>query len=324
MSRLKIPAPYFDRVTFIAWSGRSVMNIAKTNGIELAYDSFGDEAGEAILLIAGLGTQMIRWTGPLCEEIAARGYRVIRFDNRDAGCSTHFSEHRPPDFSVLAASLMAGRRPDVPYTLHDMAADAIGLLDELAISRAHVVGRSMGGMIAQIMASEHPGRVLSLTSIMSSSGNPTLPQAEPDVMAMMMRPAPDPFSDQEGFLFHSLAFARRIAGTGHLFEEEAHRAVVLEEVRRAYDPGGTGRQIAAMAVTGDRRSRLATIRVPTLVVHGANDPLIPAACGKDTAVSIPNAEFMLIDGMGHDLPTALYRTVVEAIDRTARRAPSTA
>src|SRR4051812_25771716 len=171
----------------------SIMTIAKTNGIDLAYDSFGDEADEAILLIAGLGTQMIRWTVPFCEALAARGYRVLRFDNRDSGRSTHFHHCAPPDFGALAAALMAGQRPEVPYTLHDMAADAIGLLDALAINRAHVVGRSMGGMIAQIMASEHPERVLSLTSIMSSTGNPRLPQAASDVMAMMMRPAPDLF-----------------------------------------------------------------------------------------------------------------------------------
>ena len=298
------------------------MNIVKTNGIDLAYDSFGDEADEAIFLIAGLGTQMIRWTAPFCEELAARGYRVVRFDNRDTGCSTHFRHCTPPDFGALAAALIAGRRPDVPYTLHDMASDAIGLLDVLAVDRAHVVGRSMGGMIAQIMASEHPERVLSLTSIMSSTGNPTLPQAAPDLMATMMRPALDPVSNEAGFLAHSLAFARRIAGKGHSFDDEAHRLLVLEESRRAYDPGGSGRQIAAMAVTGDRRSRLAAITMPTLVIHGADDPLILPACGRDTAVSIPNAEFMLIDGMGHELPPALYRTVIGAIDRTARRAAS--
>lgn len=145
------------------------MNIVKANGIELAYESFGDEADEAILLIAGLGTQMTRWTVPFCEALAARDYRVIRFDNRDTGCSTHFRQYPHPDFSALAAELMAGRCPDVPYTLHDMTLDAIGLLDTLSIDRAHVVGRSMGGMIAQIMASEHPARVLSLTSIMSST-----------------------------------------------------------------------------------------------------------------------------------------------------------
>lgn len=298
------------------------MNIIKTNGIELAYDSFGSEANEAILLIAGLGTQMVRWTVPFCEELAMRGYRVVRFDNRDAGCSTHFRHCAAQDFGVLAAALMAGQRPDVPYTLHDMAADAIGLLDFLRIDRAHVVGRSMGGMIAQIIASEYPERVLSLTSIMSSTGNPTLPQAAPDVLAMMMRPAPDPTSDKAGFLAHSLAFARRIAGTDHSFDDEAHRLLVLEETRRAYDPGSAGRQIAAMAVTGDRRSRLATITVPTLVIHGTDDPLILPACGRDTAASIPNADLMLIDGMGHDLPPAFYRTVSEAIDLLARRVSS--
>ena len=296
------------------------MHSVKANGIELAYDRFGNADDVAILLIAGLGTQMIRWTVPFCEELAARGYRVIRFDNRDSGCSTHFRHCPPPDFGALAAALMAGRRPDVPYTLHDMASDAIGLLDALAIDRAHVVGRSMGGMIAQILASEHPDRVLSLTSIMSSTGNPALPQATPDVMAMMMRPAPDPAVDEAGYLQHSLAFARRIAGTGFAFDEAAHRALVREEIRRAYDPGGSGRQIAAMAVTGDRRTRLATITAPALVIHGSDDPLILPACGSDTAASIPNAEMMVIDGMGHDLPSALDRTVGEAIDRMARRA----
>lgn len=297
----------------------TVMDIVKANKIELAYDSFGNDEDATILLIAGLGTQMIRWTAPFCMALAAQGYRVIRFDNRDTGYSTHFRQCAPPDFSALAAALMVGQKPDVPYTLYDMAADAVGLLDALDIGRVHVVGRSMGGMIAQIMASEHPERVLSLTSIMSSTGNPALPQAAPDVMAMMMRPTPDPFTDETGFLGQSLAFARRIAGTGHPFDDEAQRVLVLEEVDRAYDPGGTGRQIAAMAVTGDRRARLATITTPTLVIHGVDDPLILPACGQDTAASIPNADLMLLDGMGHDLPPALYQTLVEAITRIAQQ-----
>jgi pimeloyl-ACP methyl ester carboxylesterase len=294
------------------------MKILKVNRINLAYDSFGDEVAGVILLIAGLGTQMIRWTVPFCQNLAALGYRVIRFDNRDVGCSTHFTQHAVPDFGSLASMLMAGQRPDVPYTLDDMANDAVGLLDALSIDRAHVVGRSMGGMIAQILASEHPERVLSLTSIMSSTGNPILPAAASDLMAMMTLPAPNPASDETGFLAHNIAFARRIAGAGYSFEEEAYRAILLEEVRRAYDPGGFGRQIAAMAVAGDRRSRLATIRAPTLVVHGADDPLIHPRCGEDTASTIPNSEFMLIDGMGHDLPHALYGAVAKAIDQIAR------
>lgn len=295
------------------------MTIAKANGIELAWDDFGDAADETVMLIAGLGTQMIRWKRSFCEDLATRGYRVIRFDNRDTGCSTHFSASAPPDFGALASALMAGRRPDVPYTLGDIAVDAIGLLDALGIARVHVVGRSMGGMIAQILASEHADRVLSLTSIMSSTGNPALPQAAPDVMAMMMRPAPDPAVDPDGFLAVRLAFARRIAGSAYPFDEAAHRALLLEEVERCYDPGGTARQIAAMAVAGDRRARLATITAPTLVIHGADDPLIPPACGHDTALSIPNAIYMPIEGMGHDLPNELNQTVIEAICNVAKK-----
>ncbi len=291
------------------------MDIAQISGVALAHDSFGEESGEPVLLIAGLGTQMIRWTEDFCQALAVRGYRVIRFDNRDAGQSTHFAQFAPPNFAELAAQLMAGKRPSVAYTLLDMAVDAIGLLDHLGIERAHIVGRSMGGMIAQIMASEFPERVLSLTSIMSSSGNPSLPQADPEVMGLMMRPAPDPESDIDGFLSHSLAFARRIAGTGHPFDEQAHEALVRDELGRGVVPGGMARQVAAMAVAGDRRSRLAAITAPTLVVHGTDDPLFPPACGRDTADAIPGAELLLLEGMGHDLPPPFHDEVIQAIDR---------
>jgi len=294
------------------------MPIADANGIRIAYDEFGDAAHEPILLIAGLGTQRIRWTAPFCSGLAASGYRVIRFDNRDTGGSTHFAECAAPDLSALVATLMAGKRPDIPYTLLDMATDAVGLMDALKIDRAHVVGRSMGGMIAQILASEFPARVRSLTSIMSSTGNPALPQAAPDVMAMMLRPAPDPRMDREAFVVHRLAFARRIAGTK--FDEAAHRAIILAELDGGHDPAGAARQLAAMVTGGDRRARLATIKAPTLVVHGTDDPLILPECGKDTAASIPGAVYLPIDGMGHDIPAEHDATIIAAIDRTARRA----
>ena len=300
------------------------MHILTFGGISLAYDSFGQEADETILLIAGLGTQRIRWTPAFCEALTARGFRVIRFDNRDTGGSTHLAEHPAPDFSALVAALTAGQRPKVPYTLHDMAADTVGLLDALRIDRAHVVGRSMGGMIAQILASEHSERVLSLTSIMSGTGNPALPSASPEVMALMMRPAPNPANDEAGFIAHSLTFARCIAGTGFAFDEPAYRALVQEEIHRGYAPGGFARHVAAMAVAGDRRAQLAMITAPALVIHGAEDPLILPACGEDTATSIPNAEFVLIDGMGHELPLAAYAKVVDSIARTARRVASSA
>lgn len=290
------------------------------NGMRLAYDSFDHENDEAVLLIAGLGTQRIRWTSAFCETLAARGFRVIRFDHRDTGDSTHLTQYPTPNFNDLVAALMAGQRPQVPYTLYDMAADAVGLLDASHIDRAHVIGRSMGGMIAQMLASEHAERVLSLTSIMSSTGNPALPAASPEIMALMMRPAPSPMDDEAGFIAHSVTFARRIASTGDLFDEPAHRALVLEEIRQGHAPGGFARHVAAMAVAGDRRARLATIKAPTLVIHGADDPLILPACGEDTATSIPGAEFILIDGMGHELPPSTYATVIDAVARTARLA----
>lgn len=296
------------------------MNIAEANGIELAWEGFGDTDGEAVLLISGLGTQMLRWATPFCEALAAFGYRVIRFDNRDVGCSTHLKACPPPDFNALASDLSAGRRPEVPYTLYDMAADAMGLLDALAIGQVHLVGRSMGGMIAQIMASDVRNRVLSLTSIMSSTSNPVLPPAAPDAMAMMMQPMPDPAVDLEGFLSRSSAFARRIAGKGYPFDEEAHRALVSEEIRRAHDPAGTARQIAAIAVAGDRRAQLAAVTAPTLVIHGNDDPLFLPECGRDTAASIPGAELLLIDGMGHDLPIGVWQQVASRIAGVARRA----
>ncbi|WP_341347599.1 alpha/beta fold hydrolase [Paenibacillus sp. FSL H3-0469] len=172
-------------------------------------------------------------------------------------------------------------------------------------------------MIAQLVASKYPDRVLSLTSIMSTSGNPTLPQASPEVMGLMTAPGPNPFEDEAGFVAHSMAFAKRIAGTGFPFEEEAYRALIAEEVRRAYDPGSVGRQIAAIAVSGDRRPLLAAIVVPALVIHGMDDPLFVPACGEDTASSIPGAELMLVEGMGHDLPPQLYEQTIDAIEQAA-------
>ncbi len=211
----------------------------RVEGLDIAWDSVGDADAEAVLLISGLGTQMIRWTSSFCTGLAARGYRVIRFDNRDAGASTHFSTCAVPDFAELAAALRAGRQPETPYTLAAMASDAIGLLDGLGVARAHIVGRSMGGMIAQILASDYPQRVLSLTSIMSSTGNPALPQATPEVMALMSAPEPDPAHDLDGYLGARLAFARRLAGSGYPFDAQAHRKLLLQELARCRGTGGT-------------------------------------------------------------------------------------
>ncbi|WP_145407678.1 alpha/beta fold hydrolase [Paenibacillus xylanexedens] len=294
------------------------MSILKVNGIDLAFDSYGNETDETILLIAGLGTQMIRWTAPFCEMLAHRGYRVIRFDNRDTGLSTHFNQYATLDFEALARTLMSGQRPEIPYTLDDMSDDAIGLLDVLGIKKAHVVGRSMGGMIAQLVAGRYPDRVLSLTSIMSTTGNPVLPPTSPEVMALMTRPTPNPMKDEAGYLAQSVAFAKRIAGTGYPFNENEYRSLIQEEIQRAYDPGSIGRQIAAIAVSGDRRPLLSKVKVPALVIHGLDDPMFVPACGEDTAQAISDAELMLLEGMGHDMPTPLYATIVDGIERVAR------
>ncbi|HJV88995.1 MAG TPA: alpha/beta hydrolase [Holophagaceae bacterium] len=287
------------------------------NGIQLAYETFGPDHPKTILLISGLGTQMVRWSESFCHRLSDHGFRVIRFDNRDTGRSSHLTERGVPDFKAWEEMLREGMRPPVAYSLHDMSDDVIGLLDALSLDCVHVVGRSMGGMIAQILASEHPNRVASLTSIMSSTGNPELPGSDPEVFAMMTQPTPDPFMDMPNFLAHRMTFARRIAGTGFPFDEDRHREIAMEEFRRSYDPGGTLRQMAAIAVTGDRRPRLRSISAPTLIIHGSDDPLFLPACGLDSAASIPNAELMMIEGMGHDLPLDLEAPIAEAIKRIA-------
>lgn len=291
----------------------------KANGIEIEYDCFGNNDAEAVLLISGLGTQMIRWSETFCQILAEQGYRVIRFDNRDAGLSTHFDSASMPDLAAIADAVSRGETPNVPYTLFDMANDAVGLLDSLMIKRAHVVGRSMGGMIAQLLASKHAERVLSLVSIMSSTGNRDLPQASPAVMAAMTSPAPHPLKDEQGYLTHCVAFSQVIAGRGYPFDESAQRDQALAEVKRAYNPSGFWRHIAAIAATGDLRSRLANISAPTLVLHGSDDPLVPPEAGKDTAANIKGAELLIVEGMGHDFPPSLFGFVAGVIADNARR-----
>ncbi len=290
------------------------------NGIEIEYDCFGDTDAEAVLLISGLGTQMTRWSATFCQLLVERGFRVIRFDNRDAGLSTHFDGASMPDLAAIADAVSRGEPPNVAYTLFDMANDAVSLLDSLMIKRAHVVGRSMGGMIAQLVASEHPERVLSLVCIMSSTGNRDLPQASPEVMAAMTSPAPHPLKDEQGYLAHCVAFSRVIAGRGHPFDEAAQRDQALAEVKRAYNPSGFWRHIAAIAASGDLRPRLANISAPTLVLHGSDDPLVPPEAGKDTAANIKEAKLLILQGMGHDFPPSLFGFVAGVIADNAHRA----
>ncbi len=293
---------------------------AQVNGVSLEHDSFGPDDAEPLLLIMGLGAQMTRWTVPFCESLVAQGFRVIRFDNRDVGLSTHLDDAPIPDLAAISEAHRRREKPDVPYSLFDMADDAAGLLDALGIERAHIVGASLGGMVAQLVASEHPHRTLSLTSIMSNTGNPHLPRATPEAMAALSSRPPNPFKDEEGFLAASVATARVVGSPAYPIDETELRAQALEAARRAYYPAGFARQFAAANATGDRRARLAAITAPTLVIHGAADPLIPLAGGEDTAANIKGAELKVIEGMGHDIPPQLYETIAMAIAANARRA----
>jgi len=290
---------------------------ARSNGIELEYDAVGSPGDPPVLLIMGLGAQMIAWDDEFVLGLARRGHFVVRFDNRDVGLSTHFDGAPAPAAPVLLARRAAGEPLGVAYRLGDMANDAAGLLDHLGVAGAHVVGASMGGMIAQTLAIEHPGRVRSLTSIMSTTGQPGLPQAKPEAMARLGNPVP---REREAFVEHSLATARIMAGSGFPFDEERSRRLAARNFDRAFYPQGVARQIAAVMASGSRRDALAKLDVPALVIHGLEDPLIPVEGGLDTHQAIARSELLLIDGMGHSLPRGVWPTVLDSIQKHVARA----
>jgi pimeloyl-ACP methyl ester carboxylesterase len=291
---------------------------ATSNGIELEYESVGDEAAPVVLLIMGLGTQMTRWPRPLVDMLVERGFQVVLFDNRDVGLSTRLEAAGTPDLPAVIGAMLSGITPPVAYTLTDMAEDAVGLLDFLGIARAHLVGASMGGMIAQLIAALHPERTLSLTSIMSTSGNPALPRASDEALALLSsrRPADD---DEEGVIERVVRGSEILGSPGYRVDAARRRAAALEDYRRGYYPPGVARHTAAIAASGDRRPLLKTIAVPTVVIHGLDDPLVRVEGGRDTAANIPGAELIEVSGMGHDVPDALVPLIVDAISTVARR-----
>jgi pimeloyl-ACP methyl ester carboxylesterase len=292
------------------------MKTAKIGKIDLCYDIIGDHNRLTVILISGLGAQMIRWTVPFCEMLAEKGFRVIRFDNRDAGCSTFLSNERVPDFGDLPELLQSGEHIPVPYTLFDMVDDVIALMNFLVIPKAHIIGRSMGGIIGQLIAAQHPERVLTLTSIMSTSLNPSLPQAQADVMQMMVAPKANPTHQKAAYISQNLAFAKRISGSKFCFNEKDQIAIIEEEIIRSNSKsGGLLRQLLAIIGTGYQKELLEKIKAPTLVIHGSDDPLFPPECGNDTASTISGAELFLIEGMGHEIPPALYAPLIGAIGR---------
>ncbi|NPU85922.1 MAG: alpha/beta fold hydrolase [Syntrophaceae bacterium] len=282
------------------------------NGIQIEYDVFGDRSFPALLLIAGCGAQMLFWEVEFCESLAQKRFFVIRFDNRDAGLSTKFDEAGIPDMMAAVKAAMQGKTVESAYSLDDMADDSVGLLDALGIGKAHICGASMGGMIAQMITYRHPDRVLSLTSIMSTTGNPGLPQGKPEEIAAVVAPAPE---EREAYVEHNVNVWRRIWSPGFPFEEERARTFLEKSYDRSYCPQGMARQNTAVIAGGDRRPMLSSIRVPTLVIHGADDPLIPVEGGKDTARVIPGARLLIVNGMGHDMPKGVWAEIAEAISR---------
>lgn len=288
---------------------------ATANGIEIEYDEFGAKDAPAVLMIMGLGAQLVRWPMALVDALVARGYRVIRYDNRDVGLSTKCDSAGTPNFALMAVSHILRRPIRAPYTLTDMAADAAGLLDALGIERAHVVGASMGGMIAQLFAAHWPERTLSLTSIMSTTGNPALPGASLQAMGILLRRPRG--NDLEAIVTHGVKAAKVVGGS---FPEDDRLMAerYRDEIVRNHHPSGFVRQMAAILADGDRRARLKTIAAPTVVIHGADDPLVPAEGGRDTAAAIPSARLVEIPGMGHTLPPEVIPTVVAAFESVAR------
>ncbi len=286
----------------------------QANGIEIIYDAFGNPKAPPLLLISGLSAQMIGWEEEFCTQLADRGYWLIRFDNRDVGLSTKLDGAGVPNPLAIMQAVAQGKAVPAPYTLRDMADDAVGLLDALGIESAHVAGASMGGMIAQTMAIHHPNRVRTMTSIMSTTGDPNLPPAEPEAAKVLVTPAP---TDREAYLEHSIQVWQILNGPVYPLDEDRARQRAGRAFDRGLNPAGVARQLAAVWASGSRKEALQAVTTPTLVIHGDADPLVPLEGGIDTANAIPGAELVVIEGMGHGLPPEIWPQVIDAIARHA-------
>lgn len=279
------------------------------NGIQIEYDSFGDPAHPPLLLIAGLGRQLVFWDEEFCRSLAERGFYVIRFDNRDTGLSTKFESAGVPDTMAIYNSLMQGEEVKVPYILDDMADDSAGLLDAIGIDKAHICGVSMGAAITQIIGYRHPDRVLSLIPVMGTTGNPELPLPSQEAMDMLLSPAPE---ERSAYIEHTVKIMKTFWGKFVFDEDEARQKAALEYDRCFY-PQGLTRQLAAIFVHGNRKPMLASVTAPTLVIHGSEDPVVPVEGGRDTAEAIEGARIRIIEGMGHSLPRDVWPKIVDSI-----------
>jgi pimeloyl-ACP methyl ester carboxylesterase len=289
---------------------------ANNNGIEIEYDTIGDANDEPLLLVMGFTAQLIAWDEKLCRQIADKGFFVIRYDNRDCGLSSHLDAVQVDVAALLNARGGHGELPPVPYTLSEMASDGIAVLDALAIDRAHVVGASMGGMIVQTMAIEHPHRLRTVTSIMSTTGELDVGQASPESMAALLRP---PATEREEAIAGSVATSKLFSSPRY-FDAEKVRERAAASYDRAFYPEGAVRQLAAITASGNRAEELRKVRLPLLVIHGRADTLIGVTGGERTAELVPGANLFVLNDMGHDLPEPLWPVIVDAITSHASHA----
>jgi pimeloyl-ACP methyl ester carboxylesterase len=289
------------------------------NGIQLTYDAFGNPSDPPILLVMGLGMQMTAWDELFCEHLAARGFWVIRFDNRDIGLSTKIeTAGRPSSWKMMSAGLF--HRPmSAPYRLKDMAADTAGLMDALDIRAAHIVGVSMGGMIAQEMAIRHPERLLTMTSVMSTTGDSRLPKASLNMRLRLLKRSPN---EQHAYENHIVHLFKLLNGTHFPFDELKYRMQAATNFKRSYYPVGIARQLAAVIASGSRKEKLGTVDTPALIIHGDADPLIPVAHGHATAYAIPGSKLHIINGMAHTLPQGAWPEIIDAIVKHAANGSS--
>jgi pimeloyl-ACP methyl ester carboxylesterase len=285
---------------------------AHANGVELEYDTFGNPPDPALVLIMGLGAQLIDWPEEFARQLAGHGFHVIRFDNRDAGLSTWLDDLGLPDLGALLSG-----HGSAPYLLSDLAADTVGLLDALDIDMAHIVGASMGGMIAQQFVLDYPNRVRSLTSIMSTTGDQSVGRPSDAATAVLLRP---PAADREGAIASAVSGYRVFASTGFEITDEYLRDRAMAAYDRGYHPAGGSRQLAAILASPDRTEGLHGVTVPTAVIHGEVDQLVDPSGGRATAAAIPGAELLMVAGMGHDLPTGAWPQIIDLIVSTAKRA----
>jgi pimeloyl-ACP methyl ester carboxylesterase len=290
------------------------MATADANGIQVEYDTFGRSSHPALLLIIGLGCQLIHWQDEFCQQIADNGFYVIRYDNRDSGLLTKFEGLGSEEIMERVMALFAGQKVSVPYEIEDMSSDAVGLLNEMNIEKAHICGMSMGGFIAQTFAVNNPSRAISLTSIYSHCGKGSKFLPSQEAMEALMKPVPE---DRDGAIEYTVDFWRLVYGSGLPFDEEFHKRIAAQAFDRSFCPEGAGRQYLAIMVQKDRTDELGKLKIPSLVIHGDDDPLVPLAGGKATSEAIPGAELMVVKGMGHVIPNlnAYWGDIKDAIIR---------